>query len=90
MQGIYGWNPDDQSTGFRGMHNERYRKYYQSCTSISKYVFGIHEFSGEEFNKVAEVIDCFLEAGDPVNELYGKLYGTKIKSRCMYKEYVIE
>ena len=70
LQGVYGWDPDNQSTGFRGMHNEKMKKLYFFLTMKCQETFGVEKFTGEEMDSLRTMLRAYATIAKRSKAIY--------------------
>lgn len=58
LQGVYGWNPENKSSGFRGMHDRSAKGLYYTCEGTMIQQFGVGKFTPDEFINLKKLLSA--------------------------------
>lgn len=89
LQGEYGWDPENRSTGFRGMHNEKMRSKYAYLDIICKTSFGFTDYSAQDFINFTALIQSYLDYGEPIRNISEDVlakFPERYKLQCLLDE----
>lgn len=57
VQGDFGWDPDNKSSGFRGTHNEQARRIFNYGEVTLRKQYGLKRYTGEEFAQLRRLLN---------------------------------